>query len=547
MSCTNSLRSTVCSAASAAASTAACALTLTLAAAPAAWAAQFGMVVGIDDYRAFQPFPAPPGELSDLQGAVNDANRIAGAMRSVNIDLPESRFLTDSNATVENFLKSWRAMMAGATPGDTLIVTFSGHGGQEHEVSEPFDEVTDQKDETIMFFEFDPENPRRGRLNDDQLREVLNEAAAFNVIWVMDSCHSAGLTRKVKPGAIGLTRNGGVWDAGIVPLEDEIIAEVGDDGSEGLPHVTQILATASEERLVTETRIDGKQHGALSWFFAEAITGAADTNKDGAMTRAEIAEFLEDRVFAHMNQSQQPRILPRGDSRTVLSFNDPPPPPPPTVPKREDPPPGTVTVKFEGTPPPGLTQGSFFAVDVSPELLFEDLGGGRWDVYNHTGDRITTIAGEDAWRLVARTKALRHIRGSKKANIPGIGLTAGQDHTLNPVGAIVSYKFAPPSPDMGYITLFNVASNGTLQYLHPLNPSGDDPVGQGGFPVRFRVTEPTGADQLVAIFCTRPPLDLRRMLAQFDGKTVPDDDTLPSVLNRGTCQTGIIGLYTEGG
>lgn len=529
MSCTNNL------------SLAALAAALTLAA-PAAPAAQFGMVVGIDDYRAFQAFPAPPGELTDLQGAVNDANRIAGAMRSVNIDLPADRFLIDSDATVDNFLKSWRSMIAGATPGDTLIVTFSGHGGQEHEVSEPFDEVTDKKDETIMFFDFDPANPRRGRLNDDQLREVLNEAAAFNVIWVMDSCHSAGLTRKVKPGAIGLTRNGGVWDAGIVPLEDEIIAEVGDDGSEGLPHVTQILATASEERLVSETRIDGKQHGALSWFFAEAITGAADTNKDGAMTRAEIAEYLEDRVFAHMNQSQQPRILPRGDSRTVLSFNTPPPPP-----QRKDPPKGAVTVKFEGSPPPGLTGGSFFAVDVAPELLFEDLGGGRWDVYNHTGDRITTIAGQDAWRLVARTKALRHIRGSKRSDTPGIGLTAGQDHMLNPVGTIVSYKFAPPRADMGYLTLFNVASNGDLQYLHPLKPSGDDPVGPGGFPVRFRVTEPTGADQLVAIFCTRPPLDLRRMLDRFNGKTLPDDDTLPSVLARGTCQTGIIGLYTEGG
>ena len=41
--------------------------------------------------------------------------------------------------------------------------------------------------------------------------------------------------------------------------------------------------------------------------------------------------------------------------------------------------------------------------------------------------------------------------------------------------------------------------------------------------------------------------DLRRELARYNGVLVPDDDTLPTVLGRGTCQTGIIGLYTEDG
>lgn len=535
LSCTNKLRA------------AACAISLSLGAAPAVHAAQYAMVVGVDDYRAFSPHPAPAGELSDLQGAVNDAQRIASAMRRVRINLPDERLLIDERATVEAFLAGWRSMIAEATPGDTLIVTFSGHGGQEVENSEPFDEVTDHKDETIMFYEFDPKNPRVGRLNDDQLRQILAEAAAYNVIWVMDSCHSAGLTRKVETGAIGLTRNGGVWDTGIDPLEDEIIAEEGDDGSDELAHVTQILATASEERLVTETRIDGKQHGALSWFFAEAITGAADTNNDGTMTRAEMADYLDDRVFAHMKQSQQPRILPRGDAHALLSFAEPAAKAPePEQPKAGDPPRDAVAVSFDGPPPPGLKDGSYYVVNASPELSFRDLGGGRWDVFNHTGDRITTITG-DASRMVARTKALRHILASKKASRAAVGVKAGQDHSLNPVGAFVNFTFTPPSRELRYLTLFNVASNGALQYLHPLKPSGDDQVGPRGFPVRFRVTEPTGEDQLVAIFCSRPPLDLRRMLDNFNAKTVPDDDTLPSVLARGSCQTGVIGLYTEDG
>ena len=514
-----------------------CALALT----SAAQAAQYAMVVGVDDYRAFQKHPAPPGELSDLEGAVNDALRIAGSMRRVGIDLPDERLLLDGRATLEGFLNGWRSMLDKASPGDTIIVTFSGHGGQEKEVSEPFDEHTDQKDETIMFHDFDPKNPRKGRLSDDQLRELLTEASAYNVIWVMDSCHSAGLTRKVDPFTMGLTRNGGVYDIPIDPIEGEIEASEGDTGKDTLPHVTQILATASEDRLVTETRFDGKSHGALSWFFAEAITGGGDVNGDGTMNRAELAEFLEDRVFAHMKQNQQPRILPRGDNRPVFAVA-----PPPKKKKEAPPPKGAVAIKFEGPKPPGLKDGTWFEVTASPQLGFKARSGGRWDVFNHTGDRITTITG-DAHRLVARTKALEYILKSKKPDRAAIKLKAGQDHTLNPVGSIVSYRFTPPNPELGYLTLFNVASDGTLQYLHPLKPSGDKPVGSEGFPVRFRVTPPTGADQLVSIFCSRPPLDLRRELARYNGVLVPDDDTLPTVLGRGTCQTGIIGLYTEDG
>lgn len=510
-----------------------------LAMAPAVQAAQYAMVVGVDDYRAFQKHPAPPGELSDLEGAVNDARRIAGAMRQVGINLPDSRFLIDERATLDGFLKGWREMLDTASPGDTIIVTFSGHGGQEVESSEPFDEVTDQKDETIMFHDFDPRNPRRGRLSDDQLRELLTDAAAYNVIWVMDSCHSAGLTRKVDPFTMGLTRNGGVYDIPIDPIEGEIEASEGDTGQDSLPHVTQILATASEDRLVTETRFDGKSHGALSWFFAEAITGAGDVDGDGVMTRAEISEYLQDRVFAHMKQNQQPRILPRGDSSPLFPIAAAPPDK-----KKKDPPSAAIAVKFDGPPPPGLKDGTWVEVSASPQLGFKSIPGRRWDVFNHTGDRITTITG-DAHRLVARTKALDYILASKKDNRAAVKLKAGQEHKKNPVGSIVSYRFTPPNKDMRYLTLFNVASDGTLQYLHPLSASGDDPVGPNGFLVRFRVTPPTGADQLVSIFCGRPPLDLRNVLARYNGSLVPDDDTLPVVLEQGNCQTGLIGLYTE--
>lgn len=505
------------------------------------WAAQFGLVVGIDDYRHFQKFPAPAGELSDLEGAVNDALRIAGAMRQMQIDLPDNRLLIDAAATEQGFVNAWRSMLAQAAPGDTLIVTFSGHGGQEREISAPFDETTDGLDETIMFHDFDPANPRIGRLSDDQLRDVLAEAAAFNVIWVMDSCHSAGLTRSANPGAMGLTRNGGVWDIPVDPVEGEVQATQGDDDSDALPNVTQILATASEDRLVTETRFDDRPHGALSWFFAKAITGAADTDGDGMTTRAEIADYLEDRVFTHMNQNQQPRILPRGDATQLLSLNGTSPPPPPPPPQAKA---GSVAIKIVGASPPGLVQGSFHVVDTSPQLVFHQTAAG-WDVFNHTGDRITSIR-DNPQRMIARARALDNVQAAKSRDVPSVRITLGQAATTQKIGSIVGFSFAPPTPDHVFLTLFNIASDGTLQYLHPGAGAPDRPVTRQGFPIRFQVTPPTGADQLVAVFCTRPPLDMRRTLQQMNGQAAPQDDTLRVLLSRGDCQVGITGLFTEG-
>jgi hypothetical protein len=502
-------------------------------------AAQFGMVVGVDDYRHFQPFPAPIGELSDLEGAVNDAELIAQSMRGAGIKLPDERLLIDNKATVANFLAGWKSMTSKAQPGDTIIVSFSGHGGQETEVSEPFDEITDGLDETIMFHEFDPKNSRIGRLSDDQLRELLSQAAAFNVIWVMDSCHSAGLTRNVKKSHMGLTRSGGVWDIPLDPIEGEILATSGDDGGDELPNVTQILATASEDRLVTETRFEGRAHGALSWFFAQALSGDADLDQNGSVTRGELSGFLEDRVFTHMNQTQQPRILPRGDNKEAFTLTAK--APSVSIPKPSQV--GGIPIRIIGASPPGLVAGSYRKVETNAVLTFEQQGD-QWVALNHTGDQITTLR-SGASRLVARTTALQHIRSSKRVGIASVGIRAGQKSTTHRIGEIVGFNFLPPQDNMNFLTLFNVASNGAIQFLYPLNERDNKPLGADGFPIRFRIAAPVGADQLVAIFCTRPPLDLQVLLKALNDQTASTDDRLPNALKQGDCQTGLTGLFTR--
>ena len=524
-------------------------------------ARDWGIVVGIDDYINFVPFD-PDNPISghfDLQGAVNDATVIRDALRSVGADLPDTRVLLDQSATLAAFQAAWADVTSKAAPGDTIFVTYAGHGGQEREASAPQDEA-DGMDETLMFADFDPANPRAGRLNDDQLHEMLASVPQFQVIWVMDSCHSAGLERSINAGAAGLSRSGGVWDIPVDPLPTESPSGAGDTDAAVLPNVTQILATATEDLLVTETAFDGNPHGALSWFFAKAIAGEADQNGDGALTRLELSAYVGDRVFTQMEQNQQPKFVPRGDTSVMLKLDRgnvvapavpvPDPAPAVTVAAKvvATPPPATgLPIRIVGAPPPGIDPARCAGcrvVDKGHTLMFEQ-GPDGWAVYSGGGDRITTITG-DASPQIARAQFLVDLNSAKVATLPPVVIRPQQSAARQPLGSTVGFDFSPPAPDLAFVTLFNVASDGSVQY--PLYPPGfrEDAAVTDALTLRFSVAPPTGEDQLVAIWCARPPLGLHDLLVATNGRTVPPVAEFLAATADTICQYGRIGLFTEG-
>ncbi|MGV8953072.1 MAG: caspase family protein [Cypionkella sp.] len=497
--------------------------------------------MGIDDYEFFEPFDPnkPVAGHTDLQGAAADATVIGDALRSVGVDLPDNRFLTNRNATLAAFKAGWDEVIAKAAPGDRLFVSFAGHGGQEEEIAPPIDEK-DGLDETIMFADFNPDHPREGRLNDDQLHELLASAPQLQIIWVMDSCHSGGLERSVNASATGLSRSGGKWKIPIDPLPGELPSGAGETGQPDLPNVTQILATATDDRLVNETTFEGQPHGALSWYFAKAILGEADSDQDGNLTRLELASYIGDRVFTHMEQNQQPRFLPRGDPSVMLSLHAAP-PPPPVVDA------GLLPVKFEGAPPPGLTEQNCpgcRVVDQGQELTFHQQADG-WAVFSGQGD-LTTVLQGDAVPQVIRRKFLLDLNEAKVPTLPTITLHPRQSAARQPIGARVGFDAPPPSAELAYLTLFNLASDGSVQYgLYPAGFSESKPATQG-LSLVFDVAPPTGEDQLVVIWCKRPPLALHALLAQANGHTVPSMSDVIAATADTQCQFGRIGLFTEG-
>ena len=506
-------------------------------------AKEWGLVVGIDDYRHFKPRgETRAGQLTDLEGATNDASVIAASLRKVGVDLPDHRFLMDDRATLAAFRAGWDEITSKAAPGDTIIVTFAGHGGQEKEVREPFDEKADGKDETLMFHDFNPEKANEGRINDDQLRELLKAASQFNVIWVMDSCHSAGLERSINPLVAGMSRNGGTWDIPLDEIPDELPSGEGDDDAAELAHVTQILATASEDRVVNETAFDNVKHGALSYFFAKAIGGEADTDKNGTITRAELAGYVEDRVFTHMDGKQQPTFLPRGDSTTAFSLlKDAPKPVKAPVPVKIE----GMTVRLIGPPPPGFENGCpgcTFVQDAA-KITFERVTHG-WKVYNATGDEVTVITGK-AEAQIKRAAFLQDLNAGKNPGMAPMKIEPLQSQARQPIGAQVGWKFSPPSRLLPYLTLFNIASDGSVQYgITPPGFREDEPTDRG-LTLKFSVAPPPGVDQLIAVYCKRPPLHLQSLLKQVNGRTVPAYKDMLDTLGNNSCQFGRVGLFTE--
>jgi len=166
-------------------------------------------------------------------------------------------------------------------------------------------------------------------------------------------------------------------------------------------------------------------------------------------------------------------------------------------------------------------------------------------VYSGQGDRITTIT-TDATAQIARAQFLIDLNAAKVARFPPVEITPLQSAARQPLGSTVGFDFRPPQPDLAFVTLFNVASDGTVQYpLYPAGFSESRPVDQS-LSLRFSVAPPTGEDQLVTIWCTRPPLGLHDLLVTHTGKTVPPMSEFLAATADTTCQYGRIGLFTEG-
>ncbi len=373
-------------------------------------ATQHALVVGINQYKHANELK----QLTNLEGAVNDAKLLIDALREAQVQLPDRRVLLDANATRSAFLHAWRDMLKQAKVGDTLIVTFAGHGGQQPD-TKPLDEK-DKKDETLMFHDFNPNHSSQGRIIDDELRGLLNNASAYNILFIVDACHSSGLKRSMAAKPLGRVRSGGFWN--LTPSLPTLQTE--SDEEKFPEHVTMITAVDNDILLVREEKLlDNKQHGALSWYFAKALHGEADGNKNGRLERDELERFLTEKVRTKMNDTQMPKLLPRADTKSVVilpynaAFK-----PPPLEPKV-----AKIAIIVENARvPSGLKQVRHVNQSQAFDLRF--IVKNRYtEVFNNTGNKVITSLPSDAlnlWqRVIDKERLLKVLETKRELKGPG--------------------------------------------------------------------------------------------------------------------------------
>jgi hypothetical protein len=202
----------------------------------------FGVLVGVSDYG---------GTANNLEFTAEDASKLAQTLGQRGVLAPGSVVLTDREATVARVRQAFQQVAALASPEDTFLFFFSGHGTQNRgQVSstEP-----DGYEEAIVL--------RDGEISDNEMNTWFGQVRARVSLLAIDACFSGGFARDVvsRPNVMGMF--------------------------------------SSEEDLTSSVADKFRAGGYLSYFLRNGLAGDGDADGDAIITAGELSAYLR-REFA---------------------------------------------------------------------------------------------------------------------------------------------------------------------------------------------------------------------------------------------------------
>lgn len=258
------------------------------------------LVIGIDAYRHVRP----------LKGAVPDAQDIEMSLRRTGV--ADVTALIDDAADRDSFLRAINALLSRTMSGDLVLISIAGHGAQEPEHvkgSQP-----DGMDSVFLLPGFDTTAAgSKQRIIGTEFNHFIKkfEERGARVLFVADTCHGGGMTRDIDPRGeemsfrqVPLYR---IPDDAYVPISTAAEAFLTELDFEK----TAFLAAVDRKTKSPEVRIPGiaSYRGALSYAFARAIEGSADSNRDGKVTLKELFTYVRQVVYQLSDQRQNPVTL----------------------------------------------------------------------------------------------------------------------------------------------------------------------------------------------------------------------------------------------
>lgn len=240
------------------------------------------LLIGINRYQS--------PDVRPLYGTHNDVSTFHTLLATrLGFKDQQIRELKDQEATKEGILAAldqW--VIKGSTPGDRVVIYYSGHGDQIDD--EPNgDEKEDHVDEALIAY--DAVRDGQNWIRDDDIDARLRALQDREVLAVFDACHSATMTRAAVGDDDAKTpdwKNGPGTGSGSIRLREGGFVRGGQN-------LTAFFAVAPEQIALEDKSDPARAHGVFTGAFADGLNGGADANHDGAISYAELFDYLRAR------------------------------------------------------------------------------------------------------------------------------------------------------------------------------------------------------------------------------------------------------------
>lgn len=279
----------------------------------------------------------------------------------------------------------------------------------------------------------------------------------------------------------------------------------------------------------------------LSWFFAEAISGKADGNKNQYLERDELEIFLQGKVSQLMSHTQKPKLLPQADTVSVFYLgsqsNS-------LISSTQE---NVAIVVENGSMPNGLKHVRRVKLSQSFDLRFK-ISRRSVAVFNRTGDNITNLPSNTLYhwqRVINKTYLLKALGNQFDMSLSPIQIDLSEGDGNHSEGAFLHFSLGNESEDLKALTLFSLATNGELEFLYPMSDYNDALLIEE-FPFilpPMQITKHLGSESLVVILCQSVNNGLHKLLIQHQ-PDIPDVKKILSYLQQG-CQVGQYAVFSR--
>jgi len=496
------------------------------------------LVIGIDDYQ----------RVRKLKGATADARDIDTSLKTMGVK--DVTTLINGQAERSSVLREISGLVERTRANDIVFLSIAGHGAQEPERikgSQP-----DGMEDVFLLpgFEATPAGSQQRILGSEFNHFIRQfELRGAKVIFVADTCHGGGMVRDIDPRAEEMSFR---QVPAYTLLVDELkpVAGEGDPRSELDLDRTTFLAAVDRSTKAPEVRVPGIDglRGALSYAVARAIEGNADADHDGKVTLKELFANIRQVVYQLSDQRQNvvtmtsPNRSPDTDvafglTRGVTLIQGPIEGPQPSAPR-----PASVSPAAGGSaaapspsPKPQVIERvqapirlaaldgktTYFPSLKSRDSTFQavqptDNPDLIWDPTSHDviawGDVVAYgVELSDLPTVIDRTAAIRSLKGMSTQS-PQV-MRVSPDDRLQRKDQKVDIDLSDVAGRA--VVLFNVSGDGTIQMLYPIG-ADPSPARSANLRLPLRVSEPFGAEQVVAVTSQQRMVDLEKVLQQLN-------------------------------